>query len=901
MKPAEETDYRDEGFLNGTYEHLDGIYDGTLTHTIEELRRERQDSRPIRVLFIGVGRGNEAIGAQRRFGEGVEVYAINKKEGEFYDAEALGAQVPSIDSQLRQQEMHLFESVRSRLKIVDVEDEATSFEKLFGGDKFDLVVFGNKSAIYMRDKIKVFNRLLQQWVKPEGFLFVQTVFILHQEEEIGEFFRQLTLKNPNVQRAGDSGLRLRNTGSLQIPLELEGEPGRVGLLPPYAFFSSYRTSQNDAELSARLSHAGLEQTAEAARFLKEIFTLPDGAVDPLLADLVKDSDSDEAWAQAFLTLLRNPPHPTAPLPSRLLSVHPYRSGPFARRDLIDEKAAQYLQDDWIGSLKKVLQGAAQQLNEQTTPSRSQQITIETLGFDTLRKLLAALFYATDGQGRLLMETDQELNFYRWIYREIPRLIVPRVADPWIDRGVLREALQNSFKLSNDEGNDAVRAAIDDLLRHPESGFIDAPSRLRFVTHSKRFDRIKQWILLALAANLVDYSHTSILDQIQEEGRDLGSYIVRRMNVPFLEELGGDQYIRRFIHRVMRPNTVLAHLPDNNAELAASLKLAEVLLSANRTLQIKMILKGDNGVMNDASVEDAHRLLKPPLGIPDIYAQLRTYLQNGRLTLLPGPSQHGMPLNLLPQNVIQALLEADVVFAEGEANSFALNGLSKEELYLGLRLKWPDGIAGVFGLERTPQIAADRPPAFVRIDGTQGPYYGNIYNRPDAGAHRTILQTLQAQAAGLEGIRRMDAEEFFLRHREQSGWMPHGATDFYATSVDNPTVTLFRPETLAAGLEKHVAAQQLELPGIQIAQKPIPPTLDQVRRPSVFILDDLILLTLPYTPTPAIRHRLGEPFPPLVQMIAKALLKELDAARVKILTIQAFEQNGRWYLAIAAAA
>ena len=473
--------------------------------------------------------------------------------------------------------------------------------------------------------------------------------------------------------------------------------------------------------------SGLEETAQAAAVIRQYELVPDLSPRATHIEVVR----------AFLERLRrgDEPGPIAPLPPGLLSVSTYRPGPFSRQEVEAGGIAEsYFQEDILASAQKVMAAVAEQLD--TTP--------EALGAPAMVEFWKALYWARDEGGRLLAADDDETTIYRWVYREIPRWLTPKLV-PTVNQATLAAALKNPFARSNDAGNDAMQRAIAQLLESQSGEFTDDPAHLAANPHL-----LVPWLRLTLASNLVDFSRPSLLREIAEAG-DLARYVLDRMHAPFVGALGGERFIPRFQQRLQRPNAVLAYVPDNNVELAASAKWAEVQLSANPTLSLSMIVKADNGAMNDGSLADVRRLLTVRDGVPDVYARLRAYEQGGRFRLVAGPAAHGFPLGRLPAVALAAVQQADVVFGEGEANTQTLNGLAKEELYLGLRLKWPDGVRYMFGLEPDPQ----RPPAFFRVDGTQGPYYQNPMNVPDAGPRRTIVDTVRAQG-GLEETARAAA-------------------------------------------------------------------------------------------------------------------------------------------------
>ncbi len=259
MRPASQTRFRVEGMMSRTFDELDANYGRNLSGAIDEMIGQKP-ARPIRVLVIGAGRGNEAVGLKSRYGDAVEVWAVNRKEGVFYDRQAFEAGIASDSPEVRGKEIESFEHVRSRLRIVDIEKETPSFEEGVPGGFFDLVVFGNAVSIYFRDKVEVFNRLLERLVRKEGHLFL---FADNMEFETPHRYAEQHLVRRNylrelegvnrgvVARAGEMGLRVRNNGRFRIPLELARVDEFEG--PASSYVSVYRG------LQPRLAAAGAEE------------------------------------------------------------------------------------------------------------------------------------------------------------------------------------------------------------------------------------------------------------------------------------------------------------------------------------------------------------------------------------------------------------------------------------------------------------------------------------------------------------------------------------------------------------------------------------------------------------------------------------------------------------------
>lgn len=480
--------------------------------------------------------------------------------------------------------------------------------------------------------------------------------------------------------------------------------------------------------------AGKLETQDAAEILRWAF-IRDGQIDPRISPFLNQSPTDDLqekdirWVKAFLALMTAPPAKKTTLPP--LSVSDYNAGPFSRSEISEETLRDYVENEWIATLEKILRATAEQI---TRRQSAIPVTAEDLGLKQIRSLMRALTYAEDDAGQRLFPNLSESEIYRWSYRDLPRLLVPLISPTlsrtYIPPQLLDEALANPLNFSNESGNRAAADAIRNLLENQPETFTDNPVKLR----RNPGKNLLPWLRLAIALNLIDYSQPALAREIEQAGGVM-QYVLPRMGTPFSEALGGERFINSFIADILKPNQALVHIPDNNAEIAGSLKLAELLLSVNPTLNISMIVKVDNGVMNDASMEDARRLLERQ----SIYEKLRQYQANGRFRLIPGAKSHGTPLNRLTPEAVNAIQAADLVLSQGEANTWNLNGLAKP-IYLGLRLKWLTGVEKIFGVNPDPE----RPPAFIKIDGTGGAYFQNPFGTLPNVPRVTIRQTVLAQ-------------------------------------------------------------------------------------------------------------------------------------------------------------
>ncbi len=439
-----------------------------------------------------------------------------------------------------------------------------------------------------------------------------------------------------------------------------------------------------------------------------------------------EGDSSVDAIQKFLahagTILRKG---AAPVPQGLLSVEQYH-GPYSRDSLTASGWEESYAEVFVGGVRTTVRGIAEQVG----------VSPEQLGLSALEAFASDLYWARDANGRLLLGAWEDPMMFGLTYRVIPQLLVPALADPSINRGRLQQVLRVPLKLSNDRGNDAMCGVIGQLINGPNSRFIDDPKLLKGNPHL-----LIDWIKLSTAANVFDLGHKENRERIEKLG--VKQYVLDVTNTPFLPQLGGEWFLYQLVQRVSYVDGWWVFLPDNNIQLAASMKLAEIMLSVNPKLKIAMIVKADGGAYNDGSIRDARRLLRPRDGVPDLYKTLRQYREDGRFRFVIGSRVLGTAPNLLPESALRWLRKAKGIFAEGEANALYLNGVANAEIFLGLRLKWPLMVEDIFGLRFPEQIRLQHPPAVLCVNGAKGPYFTPL--GASASPKRTIMQTLTEAA------------------------------------------------------------------------------------------------------------------------------------------------------------
>ncbi len=151
-------------------------------------------------------------------------------------------------------------------------------------------------------------------------------------------------------------------------------------------------------------------------------------------------------------------------------------------------------------------------------------------------------------------------------------------------------------------------------------------------------------------------------------------------------------------------------------------------------------------------------------------------------------------------------------------------------------------------------------------------------------------------SGLEEAVVWESTVFRGQFPQLADQIPANATHLLGVPLDG-AVTLYRPETLAGGLEERIRVEAEHFPGVVIRAQPIPPAERSVQRPAVFVLDTLLELKLPYEPTPAVHHQLGQALPPLLRLIAMALAGRTDVVAAWVVG-QVVEEDGRQYFVLA---
>ncbi len=282
MLPAEKTPYKEEEYISRSFGALNYRYNGQLTRTISSsiVSKFVKDRKwvapvPVKILFVGVGRGLEAIEAQRKFGRFVDVYAVNKEDGLFYDKESFLGSGGPVGVFNRKSFEKAFEHVKNNLRIVDLDNEMPVFDA-----KFDLVVLGYVVTPYFKDPVGIFNTLLEDYCRKDGNLltFLTDRIQLrnyvsedngsadasrywsdrqleNNKRKLDKFFREFSKRRQNVNvhfnfdGSDVEWVKIRKNGQYRIPLKFLGatRDAKINVPKYYSFYSEENLMQVAAD------------------------------------------------------------------------------------------------------------------------------------------------------------------------------------------------------------------------------------------------------------------------------------------------------------------------------------------------------------------------------------------------------------------------------------------------------------------------------------------------------------------------------------------------------------------------------------------------------------------------------------------------------------------------------
>ena len=226
MLPADQTEYGLEKNLYYGLDVLDEfVYGGTLISKIENAVNNPLRDKPVKVVIIGGGRGNEAIELQEKFGNAVDVHLINKFDGEFYDRKGREEYVQRFYSEeLTQERINAYEHVRDNLVVRDVVEDGLPEDQ-----KYDFVVFGRGVMQYIKNPVRLANEFMEKKINDEGFLFLPLEYDHFEvsrwfvfQRSLDKFFKKLASINPSLGFARSitvPSIHIQKRGRYKLPLK----------------------------------------------------------------------------------------------------------------------------------------------------------------------------------------------------------------------------------------------------------------------------------------------------------------------------------------------------------------------------------------------------------------------------------------------------------------------------------------------------------------------------------------------------------------------------------------------------------------------------------------------------------------------------------------------------------
>lgn len=204
--------------------------------------------------------------------------------------------------------------------------------------------------------------------------------------------------------------------------------------------------------------------------------------------------------------------------------------------------------------------------------------------------------------------------------------------------------------------------------------------------AKGIDKLNYLIKTGLKTSSTDFNNPVFREQLElkKDSRNPIFEIICEGNLQELSaELGGKKFLHDFYETYIKysPDVNISYLPGTAAQGPFSLFIAQEILRQNKNAKITFIPKTGNPG-NDLSYGDTIRLLGRLS--QDHFRYLSECESDKRFVIQEnGPMTHGLDPNGLHTSVAQALSEADVILAEGQAYA-EIHGW-KKPVYIAFRV------------------------------------------------------------------------------------------------------------------------------------------------------------------------------------------------------------------------
>ena len=214
------------------------------------------------------------------------------------------------------------------------------------------------------------------------------------------------------------------------------------------------------------------------------------------------------------------------------------------------------------------------------------------------------------------------------------------------------------------------------LRHPAQmvtdACLDASRRLLSewmrTTSATGLARLGELVRLSAKASAADFNNPRFQRELSARRRP-GAWIFDFLQSGSEGELstalGGERFLEEFFDDYVTPKrpVALTFLPGNSGQAYLSLAVCQELLALNPLMRIRCLPKSDSPG-TDLSFENALKVLN--CEEQGAFHDLFRHAKDGSFLLYNGPVGHGLDPSQLSRDTAEALANADVVWAEGQA-------------------------------------------------------------------------------------------------------------------------------------------------------------------------------------------------------------------------------------------
>ncbi len=227
---------------------------------------------------------------------------------------------------------------------------------------------------------------------------------------------------------------------------------------------------------------------------------------------------------------------------------------------------------------------------------------------------------------------------RWVVKENPDKSAPEMVE------LLGEVRKSYFGESEDFAE--IKYYFNDLMMKLE------PDMFRDICDSE--DPFKRAVQYAMTANFIDFG---ALDNVSSD--KLKELLGKASETPFdevvLEQMRGD---------IMNAER-LAYFTDNCGEIVADRMVMKTIRMLRPDIHMTAVVRG-KPAMNDATMEDARQI-----GLEE----------TADLVMGNGSGITGTVIEILPDDVMDVIREADVMIAKGQGNFESMSGCGYDVYYI----------------------------------------------------------------------------------------------------------------------------------------------------------------------------------------------------------------------------